>query len=56
MIMKSLDKEKIRLLTKKTGIRANSVLLMKKNRYYYILILDNATKIRISSKLACEFL
>lgn len=52
MTAKFLNEEEIKLFTKETGIIAKKILLLKENRSYYIIIMDNVAFIKIPNTLA----
>ncbi len=54
MFTKILSDEEIRKFTNETGIKATSVLLHKNRKYYYVTIIDESIKLRISKELASK--
>ena len=54
MFTKILSDEEIRKFTNETGIKATSMLLHKNKKYYYITIIDESIKLRISKELVSK--
>ena len=52
MTAKLLNEEEVKFFTKETGIRAKKILLLKENKSYYIIIMDNVALVKIPNKLA----
>ncbi len=52
MFTRALSEEQIKLFTVKTGIKATKILLHKNRKYYYVTIIDESVKLRISRELA----
>ena len=56
MTAKLLNEEEVKFFTKETGIRAKKILLLKENKSYYIIIMDNVALVKIPNKLAKKIL
>lgn len=56
MFTKVLSDEQVKLFTDITGIKATKLLLHKNKKYFYITIVDELAKLRISKELANEFI
>lgn len=52
MFTKVLTDEQVKKFTDETGIKATSMLLHKNRKYYYVTIIDESIKLRISKELA----
>lgn len=52
MFTKILSDEEIRKFNEETGIKATKMLLHKNRKYYYVTIIDESIKLRISKELA----
>lgn len=56
MFMKILNQEEIKMFGELTGIDAKIIFISKNNKYYYVTIVDNNLKLRISKELASKFI
>lgn len=56
MFTRILNDEESKRFSDITGIKATKVFISKNNKYYYATIVDLLLKVRISSKLANEFI
>ena len=56
MFTRVLTDEQVKRFTNETGIKATRLLLSKNKKYYYITIVDELIKLRISKELASKFI
>lgn len=56
MFTKVLTDEQVKKFTDETGVKATKMLLHKNRKYFYITIIDESVKLRISKELANNIL
>lgn len=52
MFTKVLTDKQVKIFINETGINATRILLSKNRKYYYVTIVDQPIKLRISNELA----
>lgn len=56
MFTKVLTDKQVKEFSDITGIKATKMLLHKNRKYYYVTIIDESVKLRISKELASKFI
>lgn len=56
MFTKVLSESQVKEFSDLTGIKATKMLLHKNRKYYYVTIIDESVKLRISKELANKFI
>lgn len=56
MFTKILTQDQVKQFSELTGLKATKVFISKNKKYYYVTIVDELIKLRISKELASKFI